>query len=136
LVPDRVGIDRYSKAVGQLEHAVLDPLPPVLEVLSGSAIKTAEKGAPDAAAYAVEEPRLLVADQLASWIGHAEMLARPIVSGNRSRGLKAVGDFLQIVGVPVLADRVGQSVKRSEGCRRFPTNCGCPGFAPGFPVAA
>jgi hypothetical protein len=47
----------------------------------------------------MEESRLFVADQLASWIGHAEILAQLLVSANRLRDRKAVGNFLQIVGV-------------------------------------
>ena len=61
----------------------LDPVTAVLTVFPGRAIEAAEEGAPDAPAYAMEESGLLVADQLVAWIGHAHMLAQPLLSENQ-----------------------------------------------------
>ncbi|MDZ7791899.1 MAG: hypothetical protein U5L08_15660 [Xanthomonadales bacterium] len=38
---DRVGIHGYSKAVCELEDAILDPLPAMLEVFTGRVVNAA-----------------------------------------------------------------------------------------------
>jgi hypothetical protein len=99
---DGVGVDRHRERLGQLEDSILDPLPPVLEVLPGGAVESTKKSAPNAATHTMEEAGLLVADQLASWIGHIAILAVLLAPENRRTQCRAVGFFLQIVGVHVL----------------------------------
>ena len=68
----RHGIGEHGdrKMLGQFGDPILDPFAPVLEALPAESIPPAEKGVPDAAADAMVEAGLLVADQLAERIGH------------------------------------------------------------------
>jgi hypothetical protein len=64
----------------------------------------------------MEEAGLLIADQLAAWIGHIAILAVLLAPENRRTQCRAVGFFLQIVGVHVLCSRLCfPSGKRKEG---------------------
>ena len=67
---DGPSVDRDREALGQLKNSCLDPLPAMLEALSGELIFAAEKGATDTTRYNVVITGRILGHQMTAWIGH------------------------------------------------------------------
>jgi hypothetical protein len=80
----------------ELDDAILDPLPTVLEGFAGVGIDAAQPGAAYAARHAVVVARRRRIDQLAARRGHGRSMAAPAIRWNRRTERSRVGKRLNL----------------------------------------